>query len=94
MKYIVFTIALVLLLVSLPQVGNSQEIDFEQLLVILNDLQTNVNVMLRLAITAKEGKIVVPIIGEIPFTADQKQMLIQQYLSLKVELQVLYQQLP
>lgn len=94
MRYIILTLALVLLLVSFPQSGNSQEIDFDQLLVVLNDLQTNVNSMLRLAIVAKKGKVIVPVVGEIPFTAGQRQMLLDQYSALKYELAVLYQQLP
>lgn len=94
MKYIALTITLVLLLVSLPQLANSQEIDFDELLLVLNNLQTNVNAMIQLAIVARAGNIIVPVIGEIEFTANQKQILIQQYLALKAELAMLYQQLP
>lgn len=94
MKYIILTIALVLVLVSLPQIADSQEIDFDQLYQSLHDMQTTIGTISQLAIVAKEGKVTVVGVGDIVFTPEQRQSLVQQYLVLKAELAILYQQLP
>lgn len=94
MKYLILIISLVLILIALPQTATSQSVNFDQLFQTLHDLQTKIDTMVGLARLAQEGKITVPFVGDITFTADQRQALVQQYLALKAELAVLYQQLP
>lgn len=94
MKYLIVIISLALILVSVPQVGNTQEIDFDALFQTLHSMQTNIDMMVSLAKVAQEGKVTVLVIGDITFTAEQTQVLVDQYVALKAELATLYQQLP
>lgn len=69
-------------------------IDIDMVLQKIQDLQGKVNDLFALAGSAKEAKFSNKELGDVPFTVEQKQILITRYQTLKTEIITLVNQLP
>ena len=69
-------------------------IDFDEVYETLHSIQTKIDDIMRVVYTANAGKVTVPCIGDIEFTAGQKTILRNEYNSLKAEIATLWQGLP
>lgn len=69
-------------------------IDFDATLEVVYNIQGKVNDIYKLVGVARNAKVSVLEIGDIPFTTLQKTVLVNKYISLKDELIVLFGQLP
>ena len=69
-------------------------IDFDAVLKTVHDLQGKVNDLFNLVGTAREAKFTNKELGEVLFTTEQKQTLVEKYKTLKTDIMTVVRELP